>query len=64
MSCTTLLVKRGGIQRLMEVNYNQYTSVVGRIRIAVEDVSSCFFFVTHVLVPVSSDSAAQLMWRA
>ena len=40
MSCTTLLVKRGGIQRLMEVNYNQYTSEVGRIRIAVEGASS------------------------
>ena len=33
MSCTTLLVNKGGIQRLMEVNNNQYTSLVGRIRL-------------------------------
>ena len=33
MSCTTLLVNKGGIQRLMEVNNNQYMSLVGRIRL-------------------------------
>ena len=33
MSCTTLLINKGGIQRLMEVNNDQYTSLVGRIRL-------------------------------
>ena len=33
MSCTNLLVNKGGIQRLMEVINKQYTSLVGRIRL-------------------------------
>ena len=54
---------KGGIRRSTTLAIDECTSYmyVRRIRIAVEDASSCFFFVTHVLVPVSSDWAAQLM---